>query len=318
MLHPEHAASLGTERFLRELQLTARLRHPGIIPILDSGTVTTGQGPLFWYTLAYVEGETLRHRLGWEQQMGLEKALALVHEAADALESAHRHGAAHGDIKPENILVRQGHAVIADFAAARLGVASGTPEYLSPERAAGGAPDAAGDTYALGCVLYEMLAGRPPFTGAAPGQARQVTSLSRLRPTVPPEVEAAIARAIAAAPNERFASTADFAAALPGPAPVTPKPRTVPTAVLLGGAGLLIAAISILISRCSGFHPEFDALPFSHPIPSTCSADHSPLVSAPCTVALRPPPANASPARYRVSSTGPDRSSRAAFAPTPP
>jgi len=317
MVHAKHAASLGTDRFLREIQLSARLRHPGIIPMLDSGTVGTAAGPLFWYVLGYVEAETLRHRLDGEHQMGLERALALAREAADALDFAHRQGAAHGDIKPEHILVSQGRAVIADFAAARLGIASGTPEYMSPERLAGGAPDAAGDIYALGCVLYEMLAGRAPFSGG--GQAREVPAVSQVRPTVPPAVEAAITRALDPAPHERFATAADFAAELPsGPAPVEPRRHGVPLSVLLVGTGLVIAAIAILISRCSGFHPESGAPPLGQTLQSACSADQSPLVRAPCTVALRPAAASASPARYSVSSTGRDSSSRAAFAPTPP
>ena len=176
LLHPDLGSTLGAERFLREIRLTARLDHPHILPVLDSGE-TLGR---LWYTMPYVEGETLRDRLRREPQLPVDDALAVVREVADALEYAHRHGIIHRDIKPENILLADGHARVADFGVARAlqaaggesltatGLAIGTPAYMSPEQATSDVVDQRSDVYALGCVLHEMLAGEPPFTGSTP------------------------------------------------------------------------------------------------------------------------------------------------------
>ncbi len=173
VLHPQLAASLGPERFLREIKLAARLQHPHILTVLDSGDA----GGRLWFTMPFIEGESLRDRLVREKQLAVEDAVRIAREAADALDYAHRHGVIHRDIKPENILLSDGHALVADFGIARAlggdehltetGMAIGTPAYMSPEQAAGERDlDARTDIYSLGTVLYEMLAGEPPFAGA--------------------------------------------------------------------------------------------------------------------------------------------------------
>src|SRR5712691_9101040 len=174
VLRPEIAATLGPERFLREIDTAARLTHPHILPLHDSGEAA---GFLF-YVMPYVEGESLRDRLSREKQLPLGDALQIAREVADALSYAHSHDVVHRDIKPENILFEAGHAVVTDFGIARAitaaggetltgtGIAVGTPAYMSPEQLAGGEHvDGRTDVYSLGCVLYEMLAGEPPFTG---------------------------------------------------------------------------------------------------------------------------------------------------------
>jgi TolB-like protein len=223
VLHPEFAAALGPERFLREVRITARLNHPHILALLDSGE-TDG---IVYYAMPYVEGESLRDRLIREKQLRLDDALQIAREVADALSYAHAHGVIHRDIKPENILLESGHAVVADFGIARAisaagserltqtGMAVGTPAYMSPEQAAGSRDlDGRSDLYSLGCVLYEMLAGHPPFTGTTAQEilARHsvdaVPQLTAARPTVPVAVERAIHTVLAKVPADRFA-TAD-------------------------------------------------------------------------------------------------------------
>ena len=229
VLHPELAVTLGPERFLREIRLTARLDHPHILPVLDSGEA----GGLLWYTMPYVEGESLRDRLRREVQLPVKDAVRLAGEVAEALDCAHEHGVVHRDIKPENILLSRGHARVADFGVAyaleaagadhrltEAGLAVGTPPYMSPEQASGGKADARTDVYALGCVLYEMLAGKPPFEGATAQAvlAAHLTAtpkrLAAVRPGVPSAVSEAIARALAKDLTDRFCTAGEFRDAL--------------------------------------------------------------------------------------------------------
>ena len=229
VLKPELAHALGPERFLREIQVTAQLDHPHILPLLDSGDA----GGFLYYVMPYVQGETLRTRLTREKQLPLDDALQIAAEVADALNYAHGQGIVHRDIKPENLLLAGRHVRVADFGIARAvtaaggdsltatGVAIGTPVYMSPEQA-GGSKDVDGrsDLYSLGCVLYEMLAGHPPFTGGTAHEilARHsmdaVPSLAAARPTVPEGLERAIATALAKVPADRFSTAAQFADAL--------------------------------------------------------------------------------------------------------
>jgi len=229
VLRPELAATLGAERFLREIELSARLAHPNILPLHDSGAA---DGYLY-YVMPYVEGESLRDRLSREKQLPVDEAVRIAREVADALGYAHARGVIHRDIKPENVLLQSGHAVVADFGIARAvsaaggerltetGLAVGTPAYMSPEQASG-EPDLDGrsDVYSLGCVLYEMLSGETPYTGRTPQAilAKKLTEplprVTVVRDTVPAAVEAALARALARTPADRFRTTQDFAGAL--------------------------------------------------------------------------------------------------------
>ena len=229
VLLPSLAQSLGAERFLREIRTAARLQHPHILSVHDSGEAD-GQ---LWFTMPYVEGETLRQRLRREGQLSLPDALRIAREVADGLDFAHRHGVVHRDVKPENILLSDGHALVADFGISRAlageesgealtetGVSVGTPAYMSPEQAAGQPVDARTDVYALGAVLYEMLAGEPPFTGPTPQAViakrfhTDAVPLRAVRPSVPEHVERAVARALARVSMDRFASAAELAHAL--------------------------------------------------------------------------------------------------------
>jgi serine/threonine-protein kinase len=231
VLHPALAATLGPERFQREIRLAARLQHPHILTVHDSGE-TAGQ---LWFTMPYVEGESLRDRLQRERQLPVEDALRITREAAQALQYAHEHGVVHRDIKPENLLLtKDGNTLVADFGIARAlggderltetGMSVGTPAYMSPEQASGEQTlDARTDIYSLGCVLYEMLAGEPPFTGPT-AQAiigKRLTepapSVRKARPSVPEGVEAALRRALAPVAADRFATADELARALQVP-----------------------------------------------------------------------------------------------------
>jgi len=243
VLRPELAARLGPDRFLREVEIAARLNHPHILALYDSGEA---DGFLF-YVMPYITGESLRHKLDREKQLSVDEALAITRQVASALSHAHAHNVIHRDVKPENILLHEGEAMVADFgialavsaaAGARLteaGMAVGTPEYMSPEQALSEPGlDARSDLYSLGCVLYEMLAGEPPYTGVtaqavlAKRLVDPVPAVRRLRAAVPPAVEQALMRALAKAPADRFASVAAFVEALAAPA----RPRTPAVAVL--------------------------------------------------------------------------------------
>jgi serine/threonine-protein kinase len=278
VLRPDLAATLGPERFLREIETTASLRHPHLLPLYDSGAA----GGMLYYVMPYVEGESLRDRLQREPQLPLEEALQLTREVADALGYAHGRGVIHRDIKPENILLERGHAVVADFGIARAvrsargaehitapGMAVGTVAYMSPEQAAGDAEvDARSDVYALGCVLYEMLAGQPPFTGpSAESIARQHLTappppVSRLRPTVPASLEAALAGALAKSPADRFATPGAFAAALEtAPPPASARPNASRLVPLLAGVGIVTALGGLLWSRSRAGTPAPGPVP---------------------------------------------------------
>ncbi len=242
VLHPELAAALGPERFLREIETTAALRHPHILPLYDSGRTTAVSPPadFLFYVMPYVEGESLRDRLRREKQLPLEDALQIAREVADALSYAHSRGVIHRDIKPENILLESGHAVVADFGIAKAvsvaggeqltatGVTVGTPAYMSPEQAAGEQDlDGRSDLYALGCVLFEMLAGQPPFVGATVESVvhQHLTAapppVTQFRPAVPADVVAALGRALAKARADRFNPVAQFGEAIRSPAGTT-------------------------------------------------------------------------------------------------
>jgi tetratricopeptide (TPR) repeat protein len=235
VLRPDLAASLGPERFLREIEVAAGLQHPHIVPLFDSGAGAdeAGRGILY-YVMPYVEGESLRDRLRREHRLSVAEAARLALEVANALEYAHEHGVVHRDIKPENILLSGGHALVADFGVARAintaaehtqltgtGLAIGTPLYMSPEQAtASHEVDARSDQYALTCVLYEMLAGEPPFAGSTP-QAIVTRSLTAPRPhlralceDVPASLDEAVIRGLAREPAERFPSMTEFSEAI--------------------------------------------------------------------------------------------------------
>ena len=259
VLRPELGAVLGAERFLREIRLTATLQHPHILPLLDSGEAA-GR---FYYVMPYVEDESLRQRLQREAQLPLGEALRLTWEVADALDYAHSQGVIHRDIKPENLLLSRGHALVADFGIAlavtqagrgrltETGLSLGTPAYMSPEQAmAESRLDGRSDQYSLACVLYEMLAGEPPYTGPT-AQAIIAKRLSEPLPhlgtlrQVPAGVEAAVARALTKSPADRFPSAGDFAAALERP---TPRHRLGPSRRIVVAAAIVAAAMLLGLS----------------------------------------------------------------------
>jgi serine/threonine-protein kinase len=245
VLHAELSVLLGPERFLREIELTANLQHPHILPLFDSGNADG----FLYYVMPYVDGETLRARLERERQLPIADVVRIATEVADALQYAHERSVIHRDIKPENVLLQNGHALVADFGIAlaveqaggermtQTGLSLGTPQYMSPEQAMGErAVDARTDIYALGAVTYEMLAGEPPFTGpnAQAIVAKVLTvspeALSAKRATVPEALEDAVAVALQKLPADRFSSASAFAGALPTPS-VSGATRPARTAV---------------------------------------------------------------------------------------
>ncbi len=219
VLRPELSAILGGERFLNEIKVTANLQHPNILPLYDSGEADT----LLYYVMPYIEGESLRDLLDREKQLGIKDTIEIAKSVAGALSFAHARGVIHRDIKPENILLQSGQALVADFGIAlavsqaggtrltQTGLALGTPQYMSPEQASGsGTVDGRTDVYAVGCVLYEMLVGVPPFGGPT-AQAIMVRhavdpvpSLRTVRPTVATELEGVVMKALAKVPADRF------------------------------------------------------------------------------------------------------------------
>jgi serine/threonine-protein kinase len=244
VLRRELGSLLGPERFTREIQVAAGLNHPHILPLYDSGASDLGEDALLWFSMPYVRGESLRHKLARERQLSIDEALRITGQVASALEYAHSQGLIHRDIKPENILIHEGEAVVTDFGIAlaladetaqqssrereRLtgtGMSLGTPQYMSPEQGAGERSlDARSDVYSLACVLYELLTGEPPYIGLNPQavMAKRFTdpvpSVRRLRATVPQVVDRAIMKALATVPGDRFASAGAFARALTAPA----------------------------------------------------------------------------------------------------
>jgi len=274
VLKPELAAVLGAERFVQEIKTTAALSHPHILPLFDSGTA---DGFLF-YVMPYIQGETIREKLNRETQLGIDEAVKIAAEVADALDYAHRHGVIHRDIKPENILLHDGRPMVMDFGIAlavsaaaggrmtETGLSLGTPHYMSPEQATADKDiTARSDIYSLASVLYEMLAGEPPHMGNSAQQVimKIVTDAARpvteLRKSVPPNVGAALAKALEKLPADRFETAASFAAALANASfvtahtigavrPVRRKATLIPWALL---AAAVIALLYLGLARPS-------------------------------------------------------------------
>ncbi len=263
VLHSELAAVLGAERFLKEIEITARLDHPHILPLLDSGA----SDGFLYYVMPFVKGETLRDRLNREKQLPIDDAIQITREVADALDYAHHHDVLHRDIKPENVLLSNHHARVADFGIARAisavggdrltatGIAVGTAEYMSPEQAAGERDlDGRSDVYALGCVLYEMLGGQPPFTGATIESVvhqrltAEPPNVRVIRPSVPEWVAAALERSLARTPADRFHPVAQFAEALTQPVGATPTDARSSRTAAVGTRGVRIV-VSLLLCR---------------------------------------------------------------------
>ncbi|HEX8941759.1 MAG TPA: protein kinase [Gemmatimonadaceae bacterium] len=263
VLDPQLSATVGHERFLREITLAAGLQHPHILPLYDSGDANG----LLYYVMPLVEGPSLRARIARDRQLPVDEAIRIATQVADALEYAHSRGVVHRDIKPENILLDGDNALVADFGIAKTldaagealtatGIAIGTPAYMSPEQSSGERHvDGRTDTYALACVVYEMLAGEPPFTGVsaqaviAKRFASAAPSLRIVRDTVPVAVDRAVARALARVPADRFATAAEFARALnAGVAGRSPATRS---RWMIGAAAVIVivAGASLWSSR---------------------------------------------------------------------
>jgi len=255
VLNADLSAHLGPERFLKEIELTAGLQHPHILPLFDSGSA----GGRLYYVMPYVEGGSLRGRLERETQLPVADAIRIATEIADALAYAHKRGVIHRDIKPENILLQDGRALLADFGIAlavqqaggarttQAGLSLGTPQYMAPEQAmAEPVIDARADVYALGAVTYEMLSGDPPFTGpntqaiVAKSMTERPRALRTLRDTIPSAVDEAVVTALAKLPADRFGSAAEFASAIAqrdGTDRRRPGPETAAPALPPGAAG---------------------------------------------------------------------------------
>jgi eukaryotic-like serine/threonine-protein kinase len=277
VLSPEIAHTVGADRFLREIEIAARLTHPHILPVFDSGAADG----ILYYVMPYIQGESLRDRLRRDRQLSVQDALRITREVASALDYAHRQGIVHRDIKPENVLLEEGHAVVADFGVARAfaaagqgqrltgtGLAIGTPSYMSPEQASGeAAVDGRSDVYALGCVLYEMLAGVPPFEGPLQSLVRQhimgtPRRVATLRPDVPTGVVTTLDRALAKTPADRWPTAGEFARALETEATTPAAGLAAPGRRRRMAVGALIAVVAggaaVAVARQSG-GPPLDA-----------------------------------------------------------
>jgi TolB-like protein len=264
--HAALASLLGPERFLREIQIAAQLQHPNILPLHDSGEADG----LLYYVMPYVEGESLRQRLEREGQLPIDDALSIARQVADALAYAHGHGVVHRDIKPENILLGGGHALVADFGIARAITMAGgerlhetgplgTAAYMSPEQAAADPHlDGRSDIYSLGCVLYEMLVGEPPFTGINSQnvllQHMQASIPDPLvaRPTMSAELKQVILTALAKVPGDRFATAAAFLAALEGASAGSLPSRHDRTGLMAAAAVVVAVVAAIAVRAASG------------------------------------------------------------------
>jgi serine/threonine-protein kinase len=293
LLKPELSAVIGSDRFVREIEIAAALQHPHILPLFDSGEA----GGLLYYVMPFAEGESLRQRLAREPQLPLDTALEITREVGSALAYAHDRGVIHRDIKPENIMLSGGQAVVADFGVARAlyaasaepitssGMVVGTPYYMSPEQSTGTAVDGRSDQYSLACTLYEMLIGEPPFTGPtsqavmARHSVEPVPSLRVVRQTVPQSVEEAIVRAMAKLPADRFPSMQRFLDALQAPSGaatlVRRESRTPGRGRVLAalGAGVLVMAAAwwLLAGRAAGV-TAVAVLPFQDPTGDTAGS----------------------------------------------
>jgi len=297
LLKPELAAVLGAERFVQEIKTTAALSHPHILPLFDSGTA---DGFLF-YVMPYIQGETIREKLNRETQFGVDEAVRITREVADALDYAHRNGVIHRDIKPENILLHDGRPMVMDFGIAiavsaaaggrmtETGLSLGTPHYMSPEQATAEKEiTARSDVYSLGSVLYEMLTGNPPHTGASAQQiimriiTDPVRPVTEVRRAVPPNVAAAVAKSLEKLPADRFENAKAFAEALANPAFAGTTAHITPGAVRGGARGFrrpLLAALGLVAAGGIGAaawvwtHPEPELVPkrFEIPLPDSVS-----------------------------------------------
>jgi hypothetical protein len=312
VLHPELSAVIGSERFLKEIELTASLQHPNILPLFDSGTAPShperSEGSLssvglLYYVMPFVEGETLRARLERETQLPVGVALRIATEICEAVAYAHGRGVVHRDIKPENILLQNGHALVADFGIAlaveqaggqrmtQTGLSIGTPQYMAPEQAMGDrGVDARADIYALGAVIYEMLAGEPPFTGpSAQAIVAQVitaspTPLIARRKSVPPHLDDAVLQALEKLPADRFSSAATFGAALSGGAmgstvttsrrPAAASRRLVFALGVSAACAVIFAGAALLLwRRAAAASRNHDVVRFTMPVVAPNDAD---------------------------------------------
>ncbi len=262
VLRPELAAVLGAERFVKEIETTANLQHPHILPLFDSGEADS----FLYYVMPFIDGETVRDKLNRETQFGIEEAVRITCDVADALDYAHRNNVIHRDIKPENILLHDGRPMVADFGIAlavsaaaggrmtETGMSLGTPHYMSPEQATAEKDlTNRSDIYSLGCALYEMLTGEPPHTGAS-AQAivmkivtEDAQPVTELRKSVPPHVAAATAKSLEKLAADRFESAAKFAEALTNPAFTLPtaQPTAIPGVPTSGPWNRLSIGVSV-------------------------------------------------------------------------
>jgi serine/threonine-protein kinase len=262
VLRPELAAVLGADRFIQEIKTTANLQHPHILALFDSGEADS----FLYYVMPYVEGESLREKLNREKQLSIEEAVEITKSVASALDYAHRHNVIHRDIKPENILLHDGQPMVADFGIAlavqdaggerltETGLSLGTPEYMSPEQATGDpSVDARSDVYALGCVLYEMLAGEPPFLGRSAASliakhaVERAPSVRRLRPTVPEVIDSSLNKAMAKAPADRFQTAGELSGAL-STEPARPTPVIGRKPVVFSVLFVAVVALLVLLA----------------------------------------------------------------------